>query len=297
MLDVRLRFAVWVALLLAARCLPAAEVPAEAPDEKESSQFLRLTRDKDDVPTSLETSIIRYAPVDGPRRTPTVDLVSAVHIADKSYYKQLDRKFRDYDAVLYELVTPEGSRAPKPDDPESRHPISVLQNAMKDVLALEFQLKEIDYARENMVHADMSPDQFAESMRQRGESMMTMLMRTLGYALTRQRESSSVAGDKQLLLALFDKNRALALKRILAEQFEDNEGYLAALEGPTGSTLISGRNKVALEVLRREIAAGKKKIAIFYGAAHMPDFEKRLRDEFKLAPVTTRWIVAWNLKQ
>ena len=52
------------------------------------------------------------------------------------------------------------------------------------------------------------------------------------------------------------------------------------MEGPKGSTLISGRNKVALDVLRKEIAAGKKKIAIFYGAGHMPDFQKRLRDDF-----------------
>ena len=99
-----------------------------------------------------------------------------------------------------------------------------------------------------------------------------------------------------MLLALFDKNRALALKRILAEQFDNSEGSLAALEGPAGSTLISGRNQVALDVLRKEIAAGKRKIAIFYGAAHMPDFQTRLRNEFGLTPVGTRWLVAWNLK-
>jgi hypothetical protein len=86
------------------------------------------------------------------------------------------------------------------------------------------------------------------------------------------------------------------LKRILAEQFESSEGSFAALEGPKGSTLIAGRNKVALEVLRKEIAAGKKKIAIFYGAAHMPDFEAKLRDEFDMSPVSTRWLAAWNLK-
>ncbi len=113
--------------------------------------------------------------------------------------------------------------------------------------------------------------------------------------MTRQGESTGGASNGQLLLALFDKNRTLALKRILAEQFEDSEGSLMALEGPAGSTLISGRNQVALEVLRKEIAAGKAKIAIFYGAAHMPDFQTRLRAEFGLVPVSTRWLVAWNL--
>jgi len=98
------------------------------------------------------------------------------------------------------------------------------------------------------------------------------------------------------LAALFDDNRTLALKRFFAEQFENSEGSWVALEGRTGSTLISGRNQVAIDVLRREIAAGKKKIAIFYGAAHLADFQKRLHAEFGLTPVNTRWLAAWNLR-
>jgi len=99
-----------------------------------------------------------------------------------------------------------------------------------------------------------------------------------------------------LLAALFSKNRAMALKRLVAEQFQESVDALAALEGPKGSTLISGRNQVAMTVLRKEIAAGKMKIAIFYGAGHMPDFQKRLRDDFGMKPVSTRWLAAWNLK-
>jgi hypothetical protein len=166
---------------------------------------------------------------------------------------------------------------------------------MKDILGLEFQLKGIDYTRRNMVHADMSPDQFAESMRKRGESVMTMIMRVLGDAMTRPGESTGGMSGGQLLLALFDKNRTLALRRIFAEEFENSEGSFAALDGRAGSTLISGRNEVALGVLRKEIAAGRTKIAIFYGAAHMPNFQTRLRAEFGLVPVSTRWLVAWNL--
>ena len=127
--------------------------------------------------------------------------------------------------MLYELVAPEESSVPRPGDPAGSHPISLLQNGMKDLLGLEFQLKGIDYTRKNMVHADMSPDQFAESMRKRGESTMTMLARMLGYALTQQSESSDGASDAELLLALFDKNRTLALKRVLAEQFEQQRRH------------------------------------------------------------------------
>jgi hypothetical protein len=142
----------------------------------------------------------------------------------------------------------------------------------------------------------MSPDEFAKSMRNRGETVMTIAVRMLGYALTQPSEPGNSEGNEQLLLALFDDNRTLALKRCVAEQFNSSEGSWAALEGRTGSTLISGRNQVALKVLHREIAAGKKKIAIFYGAAHLADFQKRLLAEFGLTSVSTRWLVAWNLK-
>ena len=52
-----------------------------------------------------------------------------------------------------------------------------------------------------MMHADMSPDQFADSMHKRGESVMTMGMRMLGYAMTRPDEPSGGASNGQLLLA------------------------------------------------------------------------------------------------
>ncbi len=97
-------------------------------------------------------------------------------------------------------------------------------------------------------------------------------------------------------MALFDKNRALALKRVMSQQFESVEGAMAALEGPQGSTLISGRNRIALDALRKEIDAGKTKIAIFYGGGHMPDFDKNLREKFALRPVSTRWLTAWNMR-
>ena len=250
---------------------------------KLTPQFLRLVRDKSNVPLAMETAIVRFAPAAG-GRTPTVDLVAVVHIADAAYYRQLNREFQAYDAVLYELVVPEDAKPPKPGDRRGGNPISTMQNGMKDLLALQFQLDGIDYTCKNMVHADMSPEQLARSMHERGESAWTMLGRMLAYAMVKENRSNDVSGG-ELLAAFFAKNRALALKRLLAEQFQQSEEALAVLEGPTGSTLISGRNKVATDVLRSELAAGKKKIAIFFGAGHMPDLQKRLRDDFAMKPV------------
>ena len=46
----------------------------------------------------------------------------------------------------------------------------------------------------------------------------------------------------------------------------------------------------------QQIAAGKRKIAIFYGAGHMSDIKKRLSDDLGLVPIRTRWLTAWDMK-
>ena len=271
----RWKLAAWMILLWAASPFSGALSVEPKDGAASAGRFLRLTHDKNDVPLTLETAIVRCAHADRNRRLPTVDLVAAVHIAEKSYYERLNRELAGYDVVLYELVAPEEFKVPAAGSHGNDHPVTVLQNGIKDLLGLEFQLQGIDYARKNMMHADMSPDQFADSMHKRGESVMTMGMRMLGYAMTRPDEPSGGASNGQLLLALFDKNRTLALRRVFAQQFADSEGSFSALEGRGGSTLISGRNQVALKVLRKELAAGKTRIAIFYGAAHMPNFQAR----------------------
>jgi len=288
--------AVFLLLIAAVGVVAAAEQAGRQTNQSEKkSRFLRLVRDAKKTPTALEAAIVRCVSRDDGGKGVTVDLISAVHVAEKSYYQRLNREFRNYDVVLYELVAPKGTRVPKGGG-QRRSTVSSLQGGLKDLLGLEFQLEQIDYTRKNMLHADMSPEQFAQSMKDRGESIFTIFLRMWGYAIAKQYSGEGKTSDLQLLMAFFDKDRALALKRVMAEQFEDMEGSLMALEGPDGSTIISERNKIALQVLRKQIDAGKKKIAIFYGAGHMPNFQKRLGDEFGLVPERKRWLVAWNLK-
>jgi hypothetical protein len=175
----------------------------------------------------------------------------------------------------------------------------MLQNGLKGMLGLEHQLEHIDYNKPNLVHADMSPEQFAKSMEDRNESFFSMFFRMMGHTMARQsaQQGKSTTSDFDLLAALFDRNRAGALKRVMAEQFESVDGVMEALEGPEGSTLISERNKVALKKLAEQIAAGKKRIAIFYGAGHMNDIEKRLIADFQLERANEQWLDAWNLEE
>jgi len=266
--------------------------PKEAVPQK--AGFIRLTKDPKKQPLALETAVVTCVPRDCGQGPPTVDLVAAVHVADQGYYEELNRLFTKYDAVLYELVAPPGTRIPKGGGAGSTHPISVFQNAMTRVLDLEFQLRAVDYTKENLVHADLSGEQLADAMRQRGESFWTIFARVMGQAMADQKGYGTA--DVRMLMALFDKNRALALKRVLAEDFLDLEGSIRAIEGPNGSAIIADRNKAALKVLRKQIDAGKHKIAIFYGAGHMADLQERLDTEFGLTPISTRWLAAWNLQ-
>jgi hypothetical protein len=260
------------------------------------STFLRLERDDNDQPVSMETAIVRYKAQSPDKKDVTIDLIGAVHIGEKSYYDKLNHEFEQYEALLYELVAPEGTRVPKGGGTGSGHPVALLQNGMKDMLELEHQLEYIDYHKDNFVHADMSPEAFSKSMEDRGESIWTMMFRMMGQQIAQQSKNTNRSSEMDLLMALFDKNRALTLKRVMAEQFEDMEGAMASLEGPGGSTLITERNKVALKVLAEQIAAGKKRIGIFYGAGHMPDMEKRLVADLGAQRDAERWLVAWDLR-
>jgi len=156
----------------------------------------------------------------------------------------------------------------------------------------------VDMYRRFIDHARFFPEDFAKSMEERNESFLGMFARMWGQAIAQQSTQKNRTSDVDVLAALFSPNRSFAMKRVMAEQFENVEGVMEALEGKDGSTIITERNKVALKKLSEQIAAGKKKIAIFYGAGHLGDMEKRLLgDEFELKRSGEQWLDAWNLSK
>ena len=272
----------------------------------EPDKFLRVKRDKNGTPVALETAVVRFVPAAG-KGGVTVDLIGAVHIGDKAYYEALNKRMDQYDVLLYELVAPEGTRIPKGGKREKTNPLSMVQDLMKNMLDLDSQVEQIDYTRKNFVHADLSPEKMAEAIKARGDNGLTIALGVAADFLRKQnleelKKSKEQAGGKaeeedepDLMSLLLDPNAAIKLKRTMAEQFAaagDDVGL-----GPTISTiLVADRNKAALKVLQKEIAQGKKKIGIFYGAAHMPDFEKRLKEDFDLKRDKEEWLTAWDLK-
>lgn len=275
-----------------------------APDASAASNdFIRLQRGVGREPLSLQTAIATFKPRAGysPRR---VDLVGAVHVGDKEYYEKLNKLFESYDVVLYELVAPKGTRIPKGGRKESGgNPISMLQGMTKDMLNLASQMDEVDYTRPNFVHADMSPAEMQDVMKERGDTPITVALSAMSEMMrqTNLRQQNAIDWNEPSpqepsvnpLSMLFDPQRDTKLKLMMAKQFS---AMGTDMMGPSvNQLLIADRNAAAMRVFQKELAKGPKSIAIFYGAAHLRDFENRLTKDYDLIREKTQWLTAWDL--
>lgn len=293
-----------VALVLASAGFLGAE------ELKEPANFVRFTDEKGGG--RLETAVVTYTNHAGVE----LKLVSAIHIGERSYFEELAKDFEAQDAVLYELVKEKGAPLPGPGvvRPEAAEgeedgpgggmkAVGDLQRFLKDTLNLEFQLDVIDYRKPNFVHADMDREQFEKAQAARGESFETMMLQQLMSAMTKPMPEALPGGGKDADQMLRDLVRLVTrpdmerqIKTLIARQMGQMQDAAMGLDGPGGSVILTERNEAAVKVLEETLkAGGKKKISIFYGAAHMPDLAKRVRElGFKPAgPI--EWKKAWDL--
>ena len=279
---------------------------------KSEFEFIRLRKDGRKL-MAMETNVVRYTnSIKYPGAT--VDLIGAIHMADPDYYDKLNQLFTKYDVLLYEAVKDEGvdvskrqakgkpnrgGRSQDGVDTETMvglSAIGILQMGMKDALGLEYQMQGIDYAKKNFVHADMTTREFQRSMQRRGESFGSMMLKEMGKAAT-QDMGNPLAQQIDLMFSLMSSDREIRVRRIVASQLAKASTAEAFADENGESTIITERNKKALGVLEEQLDKGVKKIGIFYGAAHMPDMEKRLREEFYFKRGDTKWLQAWKLRR
>jgi hypothetical protein len=352
-----------IMLCMAAWCMGAEDPPA-AGTKVAASDFVRFREDAKGA--QLQTAIVTYRSADGV----LVELIGAIHIADKAYYEKLNKRFTTCDALLYEMVgegleavgdepTPAPpiagqkpkatnpkaenpkrveSKKPVPDKPEvepsleerlrqveayfnedkskrrvaPRIPASAeeasaeeaahgnlrwlhpLYDTLKNTLKLESQIEGIDYSKKNFVHADMTARQFAAMQEQRGEGFLQMWWRAMQAQIAQPEAATNSPGLLKILEILCRPDSPTELKRLMGRMFDQVERIMSGMETEKGSVIVVERNKVALEVLQKEIAKGRKHLGIFYGAAHLTDMEQRLL-EMGFKREKEEWLTAWDL--
>lgn len=309
-------------LMLAAGIL-AAVSPARGADsadtdtaaaDQDKHEYIRIARNDRNLAAWMQTSVIRFG---NSKRFPgkEVDLLGAVHLGEAAYYDELNQRFAEYDALLYEAVIPEEAlrRGLRPggqgsgrrlsddeawnDSKVGLATISALQVGMKDVLGLEFQLSGVDYTPANFVHADMTQEEMEQSMADRGESFSEMMAREMVKATLQQQQRNPLAMNLDILLSAIASDRQYRVRRIAAvEMVRASDGDVFARPDGT-STIITERNIKALKVLRRELKKrGNRRLGLFYGAGHFYDMEQRMVEEFGFERLSEEWITAWELR-
>lgn len=278
-------------LLMLAATVARADAPATQPAASSDVRFLRFTGDARNGGI-LETSEVTYRNDAGVE----VRLVAAVHIADEPYFQALNRSFRSADAVLYEMVKPKGAPPPRIGDPPSDAGIAQLQHFLKNRLNLAFQLDVINYRLPNFIHADMDAETFTAMQARRGESFASIMLNSMLEALSNPSAGLNDPEQPQTMMQLLARpDGERQFKLLIARQLGDLEASAMGLKGLNGTVILTERNKTVITALKDALTDGKKKIAIFYGAAHMPDLAEQI-EAMGFKPVETTWYQAWDVK-
>ena len=197
--------------------------PKPAPEKKtgnsaEDAKYLRFTETETEA--KLETASVHYSHADGT----TVELIGAVHIADKPYYSALNEQFKGYDALLYEMVGGDPENPPSKEDLASskNNLMRTLQSSFGRMMKLDFQLDHIDYTAKNFVHADMSYETFKKRQKAKGENLLSMMLKAQSQAGNSKNQHLNLSAILKLLL----KNDPTEMKIELGRQFQDVESFL-----------------------------------------------------------------------
>lgn len=233
-------------------------------------------------------------------RSVQVDLIAAVHFADASYYREINSLFTEYEVVLVELVTPKGTTLEQIASRKVLHRgggsvgiLETLQKGMGHLLGLVNQLDGVDYGAGNLVKADMDAETLFQRISENRELSRYSSEMVKGFFKGEEDDPADGVKEPELSLTTFllSRNKRLLMKRVFAVELARS---LAEEAAPFQKTLIEERNAVLLEELNRQIAQKRRKLAVFFGAAHVPGIYAGLI-ESGFHETESREITAWDL--
>jgi len=176
-----------------------------------------------------------------------------------------------------------------------------LYKEFADALGVALQVRSIDYDRPGWEPADLPMEELLDRLWRRGERSATleMLSKQDGFTQGLLRFFLSMVSDSPQ----FKKTVIQALGSA-GDTGERRGARGAGLSAVDERIIIDERNDAVIDELAHLLAQPEPpaSVAIFYGAAHMGDFEETLRERWGLEPAEVVWSAAmsvdeWNDKK
>lgn len=320
-----IRFAKWQKMLWLLMLVPltACQSPRVQTPVTSPQPYMRVTREANGA-ASLDI-VIREMRAPS-KKAPAIYLVGVSHIGEAAYYETVQERLETMGLVMFEGVRASEERAkPKAHDPNAPPPRKMpkraggefsLQADLAKSLGLSFQLDAIDYERPHFLNSDMTIAQISEILNPppppgaKGKMVPANPDEDTGAAqfnnlMSAMDGSGFLGGVIQMGVKFIGANTKLQtlVKLSFIEVLGSLEGDISRLELPSPGlqellhVLIEKRNRVVMDDLQATLAekTPPKSIAIFYGAAHMPDMETRLQTEFGYRPVKDEWLNAFGV--
>lgn len=285
---------------------PAPQQPAAAATiiASNPAPYLRVARPSSNV-TELQVAVRQFVPRG--RAQPVIWLAGVSHVGESNYYARLQELLDAQDLVLFEGVSDRASRAAgRPAFERSEDEAGSLQNTMAESLGLAFQLSSIDYERPHFRNSDLTIEELAQLIAREGPAGKPGKTAREFQNLMELMEGDSligaVVGGIMKLIGSSPKLQAM-MKLAMIEMLGRFKGDMSQFEGlpPEWQRLIEillrARNDAVLKDLQAELkkTSPAKTIAIFYGAAHMEDLERRLIGQMNYRPGRELWLPAFSV--
>ncbi len=280
------------------------------------------------LPAGLHVGVTTYVHPDGKAR---VDLIGAVHIAEKEFYRDVQRILEDATVVLYEGIKPKNAKMHEALEsaPTEMNPIRELQTKMAKWFGMAFQLEAINYNRPHFVHADMTAEEFMGGGKAPvdtkpttpssksdtpttppGKNGKAAPTKPKGAAAKITGQAATLQGLLKVAGPLLDMligkgDQGGPMRRMMKNKFAEVMGSVDMLKmmnvtmPDTAELLLTKRNDIVTRRVKEQMAklGAKDSIAIFYGAAHLPGIEKDLIEKLGYKRAGTRWLSAWNTEK
>ena len=261
-----------------------AQEPAEptAHRDAERRPFVRYVARDDGG--QLDLLVATYSKGDA-----TVTLHAALYVADAEHYAELQQRFEAFDVLLHERI---GDTELRPHPGMTRGGDDFLATFMLGScksLQLVQQSGHLDYRRDHFVPADITAGELFRALVSVSRSPHGDPTNSGPGEPDRETEAKLRRFD---LVAAVRSGRGVHEMRVFVARL------IASPDGQANepTVIIEGRNEHCLAVLERQLAAGKKKIGIYYGAGHLEHMERRLVRDLGWKLVGEEWLVAWDCR-